>query len=125
MASAFSFEKETAAYCSLIGLPAKYLPPNKPPHDIVFLTDLHTYTISTAPYENLSLHYSKDKKVTLDPQELYRKIVCDGRGRGGYCMELSLLHMHVLRGLGFTTYTAGVRTRNRTDGIPQGDYVGW
>lgn len=40
-------------------------------------------------------------------------------------MENSLFFNHILRGLGFRAYTVGVRIRHRTDGVPQGDYIGW
>ena len=74
---------------------------------------------------NLTLHYSAEHRPSLDPQDLFQKIVANGRGRGGYCMEVSLLFMHMLRGLGFHTYTPGARVRNRIDGVPQGDFNGW
>ena len=32
---------------------------------------------------------------------------------------------HVLKGLGFEAYTAGVRIRLREGGVPAGDFVGW
>ncbi|KPM37275.1 hypothetical protein AK830_g9294 [Neonectria ditissima] len=63
--------------------------------------------------------------IELDPQHLFRKIVTDNRGRGGFCMEIAILYNHVLRAAGFDAYTAGVRTRGRLEGVPQGDYPGW
>jgi arylamine N-acetyltransferase len=116
---------QISRFLTHIHLPPKYHPSTNPPLDISFLTALHTHTISTIPYENLSLHYSKDRKVSLDPTDLYQKLVLGGHGRGGYCMENSLFYLHILRGLGFTVYPAGVRIRLRQDGIPQGDYIGW
>lgn len=81
--------------------------------------------ISTVPYENLSIHYSQSHTISLDPQVLFQKIVVDGRGRGGYCMENSLFFNLILRGLGFRAFPVGVRIRHRIDGVPQGDYIGW
>ena len=81
--------------------------------------------LSIAPYENLCLHYSPTHKIDLDPQVLFKKIVVEARGRGGYCMENSILFNHVLRGLGFDVYTAGVRIRPRINGVPGGEYMGW
>lgn len=124
MASAYS-KDQLKQYLSLIQLPKKYHPDNDPPRDLAFLSCLHTHMLSTVPYENLTLHYSKSHAITLDPEVLFQKIVTDGRGRGGYCMEDSLFYMHMLRALGFRTYTVGVRIRHRIDGVPQGDYVGW
>lgn len=124
MASAYSLEQITA-FLDFIQLPKKYYPENKPVHDLKFLTALHVHTISTIPYDNLSLHYSPTHKISIDPQHSFQKIVVDGRGRGGYCMENSILFNHILRALGFQVYTAGVRIRLRTNGVPDGDYIGW
>ena len=120
MVSSLSPE-QTLAYVKHIGLPTRYHPDSRLAHDIAFLTALHTHNISTIPYDNLTLHYSASKKIVIDPQHTFRKIVTDGRGRGGYCMENSILFNHVLRGLGFDAYTAGVRIRLRApDGVPSG-----
>ncbi|KAI0125689.1 hypothetical protein BJ170DRAFT_632123 [Xylariales sp. AK1849] len=89
------------------------------------LKTLHVHILAACPYENLSIHYNQSHKVLLNPDHLFRKIVTDKRGRGGYCMELAIFYNHVLRGLGFDAYTAGVRTRARLQGVPQGDYPGW
>ena len=40
-------------------------------------------------------------------------------------MENSILFNHVLKGLGFNVFTAGVRNRPRIAGVPVGDYSGW
>lgn len=92
-----------------------------------FLRTLHTHQICTVPYENLSLHYSPDRKISLDPQVLFEKFVGGGKnGRGGYCMENSIFFNHVLKGLGFRVYTAGARIRLRgRDGVPRGEFTGW
>lgn len=124
MASAYS-QEQIARFLSYIKLPSRYQELDKIPRDLQFLTVLTTHTLSTVPYENLSLHYSSDHKIDLNPHVLYKKIVGGARGRGGYCMENSILFNHILRGLGFDVYTAGVRIRPRVDGMPQGDYMGW
>jgi len=124
MVSAYTPE-QIDRFLSLIKLPSRFHPHNDPPRDIAFLTNLHIHCISTIPYENLSLHYSPNKGVSLDPDDLYQKVVLNGRGRGGYCMENSLFFMHMLRGLGFETYPVGVRIRLRQDGVPSGAYVGF
>ena len=125
MASAYT-PSQIPAFLEHVRLPSKYHPINTPPRDLAFLTDLHTHTISTLPYENLALHYTTtNRTISLDPQDLYQKIVLGGRGRGGYCMELSILYNHILRGLGFDVYTAGVKIRRREGGVPHGDFVGW
>jgi arylamine N-acetyltransferase len=91
---------------------------------LALLNVLHVHMLAACPYENLSIHYSPSHKIIIDPQHVLEKILT-GRGRGGYCMELAILYNHVLRGLGFAAYTAGVRTRPRLQGVPQGDYPGW
>ncbi|KAK7434395.1 hypothetical protein Landi51_13517 [Colletotrichum acutatum] len=118
-------QEQIALFEELICLPTKYRQCNEPVRNLAYLTALHVHTISTIPYENLSLHYSESRLVELDPQLLFEKIVTGGRGRGGYCMEVSILMNHVLRALGFQTYMTGVRIRLRKDGVPDGDYIGW
>ena len=93
------------------------------PKNIEFLTALHVHQISKVPYENLSLHYSSDHKIILEPRFVYNKIL-NGRNRGGYCMEVSVFFCQLLRSLGFKVYFTGVRIRPRLDGIPVGDYMG-
>lgn len=121
MASAYSRD-QLVSYLNHIGLPETLH--NAPP-TLALLEKLHTYTISKLPYENLSLHYSPSHSITLDPQDLFVKMITNNRGRGGYCMEVALLYNHVLRGLGFDVYTAGVRTRPRVHGTPTGEFPGW
>lgn len=40
-------------------------------------------------------------------------------------MENSIMFNHVLRALGWDVYTVGVKIRPRTNGVPQGEYIGW
>ncbi|TVY40342.1 Arylamine N-acetyltransferase [Lachnellula subtilissima] len=112
-------------YESHISLPPKYRQDSNPPLNLAYLTALHMHQIAAMPYENLSLHYSASHAVSLDPQVLFRKTVRDKRGRGGYCMENSILFYHVLKALGFGVYMAGVRIRPRVGGVPGGEYTGW
>lgn len=58
------------------------------------LQERHLYTV---PYENLDI--LERKALSLDPQELYHKIV--ERRRGGYCFELNALFGWLLRELGY------------------------
>lgn len=124
MASAYT-PLQIAQYEKYVSLPLQYRQASKPELDIKYLTALHVHQISTVPYENLTLHYSVEHRVVLDPQFLFNKIVSDARGRGGYCMENSIFFNHVLRALGFQVYTAGVRVRPRVGGVPKGNYMGW
>jgi arylamine N-acetyltransferase len=124
MASAYTLA-QLQAYEKHVDLPSRFSMSAKPELNTEYLTALHVHQIAAVPYENLLLHYSKHHTVSLDPQVLFRKIVLDARGRGGYCMENSIFFNHVLRGLGFQVYTAGVRIRPRIGGVPGGDYIGW
>ncbi len=117
---------QISRYFDHIGLPRKHydaLEPGAVP-DLPLLHALHVHHLAAIPYENLSLHYSAHRTVSLDPQELYAKFIERGCNRGGYCMEGSLFFMHVLRGLGFDVYPTGVRIRLREDGVPAGPYIG-
>lgn len=104
---------QLSTYLTHISLPPHLHPSHTTPPrlDLPFLTALHTHQLSTIPYENLSLHYSPDHTVRLDPQHLYRKLVTGGKGRGGYCMEIAVFFNHILLALGFEVYTAGARVR--------------
>ncbi|KAH6994923.1 hypothetical protein EDB80DRAFT_153879 [Ilyonectria destructans] len=121
MASAYSLE-QLQQFLTHIGLPERL---HHEPPSLSLLKALHVHTLSTLPYENLSLHYNAAHKIELHPQHLFRKIVTDNRGRGGFCMEIAILYNHILRAIGFDAYTAGVRTRGRLEGVPRGDYPGW
>lgn len=121
MTSAYSPE-QIERYLDYIEFPQHLRAPGTP-KDLEFLTALHVHQISRIPYDNLSLHYSESHTNSLDPQVLYTKFT--NNGRGGYCMETATFFRHVLRALGFRTYTAGARIRLRPQGIPQGPYVGW
>ena len=124
MSSAYA-QKQLTQFLTHIQIPSKYHFDHEPIRNLAFLTSLHTQMPSTVPYENLTIHYSKTHTISLDPQHLFRKIVVENRGRGGYCMENSLFYNQILRGLGFDAYTVGVRIRHRIDGVPQGEYIGW
>ncbi|KAH8727488.1 arylamine N-acetyltransferase 2 [Phaeosphaeriaceae sp. PMI808] len=121
-------DEQVSTFLAYIGLPRslqKERPSGDPRKDIHFLTQLHVHMISTIPYENLWLHYNPTHTNSIKPQDTYTSIISNGRGRGGYCFQVSIFFNHVLRSLGFLAYLASVRIRHRVDGIPQGDYSGW
>ena len=61
------------------------------------LADLQEQHLYTVPYENLDI--LARKPLSLDPQDLYQKIVVSRRG--GYCFELNALFGWLLRELGY------------------------
>lgn len=73
---------QITAYLDRIGLPKKYYPENNPLIDLAYLTALHVYHITSIPYENLSIHYSKTHDVNIETDYLFDKIITAGRGRG-------------------------------------------
>ena len=95
------------------------------------LTILQRHFLAAIPFESLSLHYSPHHIVSVDPQAVFRKIVGEvnledgnvklnakkGEGRGGYCMENSLLFGTVLRSLGFEVYPTGARVNEAVQPI--------
>ncbi|GAB1315407.1 hypothetical protein MFIFM68171_05617 [Madurella fahalii] len=81
------------------------------------LTALQRLHMARVPFESLSLHYSRHRLLSLDPEDLYTKIV--ESGRGGYCMEVNAFFASILRTVGFTLISVGGRVRGE-DG-----YNGW
>jgi arylamine N-acetyltransferase len=74
-----------------------------------YLALLLKHHLAEIPFENLTLHYSTHRQVSIHPQELFRKIIADNNGRGGYCMENNCLFGTLLLTLGFTIYSGGAR----------------
>ncbi|KAJ1334955.1 N-hydroxyarylamine O-acetyltransferase [Microdochium nivale] len=68
-------------------------------HGLPFLHALTLYHVCSITFDNLVLHYSPHRTVTLDQAELHARIVRSGRG--GRCMEQNSLLATVLRSLGF------------------------
>jgi arylamine N-acetyltransferase len=72
-------------------------------HGLPFVQALVRYHVCNVPFENLELHYSAHKKITLNMDDLYEKFAERGLkyGRGGRCMEQNGFFGTVLRSLGF------------------------
>ncbi|KAI1318874.1 cysteine proteinase [Xylariaceae sp. FL0255] len=121
MKSVFTRE-QIDQFLHYIGLPEEH---HHAPPTLDLLTQLHVYVLAAIPYENLAIHYNPSHQVIIDPQYCFKKVVVENRGRGGYCMENAIVYNEILVGLGFDSYTAGVRTRMRVGGVPGGDYPGW
>lgn len=84
---------------------------------LTLLTAVQRLHMARVPFESLSLHYSRHRLLSLDPEDLYTKIV--GTGRGGYCMEVNTFFATILRTLGFALISVGARVKGG-DG-----YNGW
>jgi len=101
------------AYLSYIAFPVtkyKISPEIAKSHDgLAYLSALQKYQLARVPFENLELHYSKERHISLDPTDLFDKIVAPRNGRGGYCMENNALFGLVLRSLGFEVIPTGAR----------------
>ena len=111
-------------YFQRIRLPDKYRPNAKAPGEqLSSLTEIMKHHLAAIPFENLELHYSPTKTVSLEPQHLFQKIVLRGDGRGGHCMEVNCLLGTVLRSLGFDIYSAGARVNEAAQ--PVAATKGW
>ncbi|KAM3416434.1 hypothetical protein BST61_g8029 [Cercospora zeina] len=104
-------------YYERIEFPAKYRHEPGPastaiaqgPEGLDFLAALQRYTLAKIPFENIALHYARNKAIDIDPEILFDKVVSKTSGRGGYCMELNCLFSVVLRTLGFRLYSTSGR----------------
>lgn len=107
-----------------VDLPSTPTKLHEPKNALDFLTQLQQHQLCTVPFENLSLHYSPHRTITIDAEHLYTKIV--DNERGGYCMENNCFFGTVLRTLGFTLYSAGARVNEAgAAGRPGEEYVPW
>lgn len=84
-----------------------------------YLTVLKRYTLANVPFENAELHYSRNQIIDIHPQSLFQKIVAQGTGRGGYCMENNAFFGTVLGSLGFKIMSTGGRVNAAAS--PSGD----
>jgi arylamine N-acetyltransferase len=84
-----------------------------------YLALLQKHQLAEVPFENLTLHYSVHRQISLHPEELFKKIIGDNNGRGGYCMENNCLFGTLLYTLGFSVYSGGARVYDA------GSWTGW
>ncbi len=75
------------------------------PHTVTeeTLRQLHRAHLLAIPYENLDIHLGR--RLTLDTEHIYTKIV--EQGRGGWCYEMNGLFAWALRELGFDVTLLG------------------
>ena len=79
---------------------------------IAYLKRLHRSHLLHIPFENLDIHYGK--KIILDYQKIFQKIV--DQKRGGFCYELNGLFYHLLYHLGFDCFVVSAKVRNEASG---------
>ena len=117
---------ELRDYFAVIKLPQKYL--DSPvlsnaayaatkEHGLPFLQALTRHHTCSVPFENLVLHYSPEKKVTLNTADLCTKFV--RQRRGGRCMENNSFFGTVLRSLGFEVRNCGGRVSRAMSPWPE------
>lgn len=81
---------------------------------------LHQAHHLAVPFENLDIWLKR--RIVLDEESFYRKIV--GEGRGGFCYELNGLFAAILRQIGFSVTLLSARVA-RPDGqfVPEFDHL--
>ncbi|CAI6322394.1 unnamed protein product [Periconia digitata] len=113
MSPALYTPTQISAYLTRLAIPASSQKTSitslDPDSALTYLALLQRHHLATIPFENLTLHYSPHHQITLHPDELYRKIIGDANGRGGYCMENNSLFGALLKSLGYEVYSAGGR----------------
>ncbi|KAK1140338.1 N-malonyltransferase fdb2 [Aspergillus melleus] len=118
-------EVELRDYFGCIKLPQRYLDSivlkdaaqaGTKEHGLPLLRALTRYHVCNVLFENLVLHYSAHKTVTLDPAKLYTKIV--RRRLGGRCMENNSFFGTVLRSLGYEVRNCGGRVARAMSPYP-------
>jgi hypothetical protein len=86
-------------------------------HGLPFIEALMRCHLTKIPFENLSLHYSKNPHATLDPGELFDRMVADPKGRGGHCMQMNGLVGNMLRSIGFEVMSTAARTNTACQAV--------
>lgn len=85
-------------------------------HGLPLLQALTRHHVCNVPFENLILHYSVQRAVSLDVADLYTKIV--RRRLGGRCMENNTFFGTMLRSLGYEVRNCGGRVARAMSPYP-------
>jgi N-hydroxyarylamine O-acetyltransferase len=84
------------------------------------LTALHRHHLLHIPYENLDIHLGR--RLTLDEETIFEKIV--NQGRGGWCFEMNGLFAWVLRQFGFSvTMLSSTVNRPKNGDSAEGNHL--
>lgn len=117
---------ELRDYFERIKLPQKYLDSivltdstqaTTKEHGLPLLQALTRHHVCNVPFENLVLHYSAQKAVSLNVADLYTKMV--RRRLGGRCMENNTFFGTVLRSLGYEVRNCGGRVARAMSPYPE------
>ncbi|KAL7928651.1 hypothetical protein V8C35DRAFT_317626 [Trichoderma chlorosporum] len=85
-------------------------PRSKHPRDeLQLLTELQAHHLARVPFESVGLHYSPHRTLSLDPDDVFEKVVEESKG--GYCLEMNTFFSEILRVLGFTVLPIGARVK--------------
>ncbi len=100
------------AYLARIEFPldryGQVTPGNASAEDVLdYLSALQKHHLTSVPFENLALHYSKEHNNSLNQDDLFEKIVT--RRKGGYCFESNGFFGLILQSLGFDSVSVGAR----------------
>jgi arylamine N-acetyltransferase len=119
-------QDQITAYFNRLKLPEQerkyHVAELSPEAALAYLTRLQQLHLAAIPFENLTLHYSFHRQISIHPEELFKKVISDDNNRGGYCMENNCLFGTLLLSLGFTIYSTGARV---FDVFEQGKWTGW
>jgi len=75
--------------------------------DLHSLKELHEKQMATIPFENITHRFSPNKKISIETNDLVKKLVVDHRG--GCCFELNALFGSVLKTIGFNVWPCAGR----------------
>ncbi|KAJ5670884.1 N-acetyltransferase family protein [Penicillium longicatenatum] len=117
--------EQLGKYFSRISLPQRYRESSIAQSDkhtqnevsLDFLKVLQRYQVAAVPFENLNLHYSVQRHISIDVEKLFHKIVDTKSERGGYCMENNTFFGTVLRSLGYNVMSVGGRVNEAAQPI--------
>lgn len=105
---------DRTAYLLRIGVDSTELEP-----DAATLRMLQHKHLLAVPFENLDIHWHR--KITLDADAFFKKIV--NERRGGFCYELNGLFNELLRDIGFATRLISARVASGKDFTPEYDHA--
>ena len=83
-------------------------------HTYDFLKEVQLHCVLSIPYENLDI--LKGIPISLDAEDIYKKIV--ENNRGGYCFEVNALLSHMLKEMGFEVSSYFARYVRGEEDVP-------